>query len=248
MSSMTNFFFTFLVYLFLYLLVYFINLLLCLFIHLLIYNSQEMCTGPTCHAEESYYGGSPFNIIDPSTHWCEPHQLFTWWKNNVERRSKFKVLQDDATYRDSDSRKIARWVRPLTCYPIVFSSAFLLFLSSLLVPPILLLSPPIFPLFSHVSRARWCEAVVALSEVIRASSGSSCATKVRRRTICESDDVWEWGCMRVGCVRGRTMYEREDLIWEWRQCMRVKIYESEDITVIERYLRVKIHHCHHHNG
>ena len=28
-------------------------------------------------------------------------------------------------------------------------------------------------------RARWCDAVVALSEVIRASSGSSCATKVR---------------------------------------------------------------------
>jgi hypothetical protein len=47
-------------------------------------------------------------MSDPSTHWCEPHQLFTWWKNNVERRSKFKVLQDDAAYTDFDPRKIAR--------------------------------------------------------------------------------------------------------------------------------------------
>jgi hypothetical protein len=59
--------------------------------------------------------------------------LFTWWKNNVERRTKFKILQDDAKYKNNDVRKMAR--------------------------------------------ARWCESVVALSEVIRASSGSSCATK-----------------------------------------------------------------------
>ena len=76
---------------------------------------QELCNGPTCLAEESYYGGSPFNMSDPSTHWCEPHQLFTWWKNNVERRSKFKVLQDDAAYTDFDPRKIARCVLTCTC-------------------------------------------------------------------------------------------------------------------------------------
>ena len=69
---------------------------------------QELCCGPTCLAEEIYYGGSPFNIADPSTHWCEPHQLFTWWKNNVERRTKFKVHQDDAAYKDGDARKTAR--------------------------------------------------------------------------------------------------------------------------------------------
>ena len=71
--------------------------------------TQAICSSPSCQAEEAYYGGSPFNIYDPSTHWCEPHQLFTWWKNNVERRTKFKVLQDDASYKDTDIRKMARY-------------------------------------------------------------------------------------------------------------------------------------------
>jgi hypothetical protein len=91
--------------------------------------AKQACCLPTIMAEEGYYGGPPFVDPDPSTHWSEPHQLYTWWKNNVERRSKFKVLQEDAKYKGLDPKRL--------------------------------------------QRARWCEAVVALSEVIRASSGSS---------------------------------------------------------------------------
>jgi len=91
--------------------------------------AKQTCCLPTYMAEEGYYGGPPFVSLDPSTHWSEPHQLYTWWKNNVERRSKFKVLQEDAKFKGLDPRRL--------------------------------------------QRARWCEAVVALSELIRASSGSS---------------------------------------------------------------------------
>jgi hypothetical protein len=59
-------------------------------------------------AEEDYYGGPPFLVDDASTHWTEPHQLYTWWKNNVERKVKYKVLQEDATYSGPDHRRAAR--------------------------------------------------------------------------------------------------------------------------------------------
>ena len=51
------------------------------------------------------------------------------------------------------------------------------------------LALPCLALFAGVIRfrARWCDAVVALSEVIRASSGSSCATKVRYLLPCHQD-------------------------------------------------------------
>ena len=95
--------------------------------------AKRACCQSTIVAEETYYGGPPFVHHDPSTHWSEPHQLYTWWKNNVERRSKFKVLQEDTKYKGLDPKRL--------------------------------------------QRARWCEAVVALSEVIRASSGSSTASR-----------------------------------------------------------------------
>ena len=88
---------------------------------------QRACCGHTYAAEESYYGGPTFIENDASTHWTEPHQLYTWWKNNIERRTKFRTLQADALYAGKEPRCIAR--------------------------------------------ARWCEAVIALTEVIRASSG-----------------------------------------------------------------------------
>ena len=45
---------------------------------------------------------------DSSTHWTEPSQLFTWWKNNIERKNKFKLIQTDAEYSGSELRKSAR--------------------------------------------------------------------------------------------------------------------------------------------
>lgn len=72
-------------------------------------SAKQACSRPTYQAEEAYYGGPQFVSSDPSTHWSEPNQLYTWWKNNVERRSKYSVLQEDARYRGSDARKIQRY-------------------------------------------------------------------------------------------------------------------------------------------
>lgn len=55
-----------------------------------------------------YKGGPIFDSSDPSTHWSEPHQLYTWWKNNVERKSKFLILQEDAMYKGLDPRRHQR--------------------------------------------------------------------------------------------------------------------------------------------
>jgi hypothetical protein len=41
--------------------------------------------------EEDYFGGCTFVFEDPSTHWVMPSQLFSWWKNNLERKVKLKV-------------------------------------------------------------------------------------------------------------------------------------------------------------
>jgi hypothetical protein len=37
-------------------------------------------------SDTTVYGGPAFNINDPSTHWSEPQQFLTWWKNFVERK------------------------------------------------------------------------------------------------------------------------------------------------------------------
>lgn len=39
------------------------------------------------------FGGVLFEEEDPSSYWTTPHQYFTWWKNNVERRKKFRLLK-----------------------------------------------------------------------------------------------------------------------------------------------------------
>jgi len=96
--------------------------------------AKTTCGGENFDLEQQYYGGPIYDFDDPSTHWSEPHQLYTWWKNNVERKTKFKVLQQDAGYKGSEIRR--------------------------------------------VQRARWCEAIVVLSEVIRSSSGSSANARI----------------------------------------------------------------------
>ena len=39
------------------------------------------------------FGGVVFQGEDPSSYWTTPHQFFTWWKNNVERKKKFRLLK-----------------------------------------------------------------------------------------------------------------------------------------------------------
>ncbi len=70
--------------------------------------AKHICCRDAYAAEESYFGGPPFLEQDASTHWTEPHQLYTWWKNNVERRTKFKVLQEDSQYAGTDPRRVQR--------------------------------------------------------------------------------------------------------------------------------------------
>jgi hypothetical protein len=48
--------------------------------------ASETCSNKNYLAEERYYGGAPFVRNNPATYWTEPHQLYTWWKNNVERK------------------------------------------------------------------------------------------------------------------------------------------------------------------
>lgn len=48
------------------------------------------------------FGGVVFDENDLGSYWTAPHQFFTWWKNNVERRKKFRLLKADATFSGED--------------------------------------------------------------------------------------------------------------------------------------------------
>lgn len=71
-------------------------------------DAKVECTKESFAAEEAYYGGPPFIDNDLSTHWTEASQLYTWWKNNIERKAKFKILQDDSLYNGPDARRMQR--------------------------------------------------------------------------------------------------------------------------------------------
>ena len=65
-------------------------------------------------------GGTQFDEVDSSTYWTHPKHFYTWlvlslyyspniyysifkiafyrWKNNIERKSKFKVIENDSCY------------------------------------------------------------------------------------------------------------------------------------------------------
>ncbi len=53
----------------------------------------------SCYIEdEQYYGGPPFALMNSTTHWTDPSQLFTWWKNNIERKAKYTAMLSEAFY------------------------------------------------------------------------------------------------------------------------------------------------------
>lgn len=63
-------------------------------------------------SEQAYQdglGGTFYDESDTSTYWTQPQQFCTWWKNNVERKNKFLLLQRDAAYDDNDEKQIARY-------------------------------------------------------------------------------------------------------------------------------------------
>jgi hypothetical protein len=47
-------------------------------------------------------GGTAFNVRDKTTYWTHSSQFFTWWKNNIERKSKFQSLVKDSKYFGAD--------------------------------------------------------------------------------------------------------------------------------------------------
>jgi hypothetical protein len=72
--------------------------------------SAESSTGVNIHEEERSYGGSiRYNRADKSTHWTESTQLLTWWKNNIERKRKFKLIQNEACYSGDDHKRCQRF-------------------------------------------------------------------------------------------------------------------------------------------
>lgn len=71
-------------------------------------DARTACCSPTYQEEEEYFGGCTFVYDDPATHWLVPGQLFSWWKNNLERKVKLKILEEDASYMGMDPRRIAR--------------------------------------------------------------------------------------------------------------------------------------------
>lgn len=58
------------------------------------YHARE--DAPRSSAFLELFGGTDFIRDDPSTFWTIPSHFFTWWKNNVERKSKFSSLAKDA--------------------------------------------------------------------------------------------------------------------------------------------------------
>ena len=68
-------------------------------------------------------GGTVFDAADPTTHWRTSAQFFTWFKNNVERRSKYEALLNDSrissTTNTNEAQNIAIIQRAKYCQSII---------------------------------------------------------------------------------------------------------------------------------
>lgn len=93
------------------------------------------------HAIEDDFGGVVFEAEDTSSYWTATFQYFTWWKNNIERRKKFRMLKLDASYRGEDENLIKRYH---ACYGLRGESS-----------------------LRSLNRARFCANAVVLSVNIR---------------------------------------------------------------------------------
>ncbi len=43
-------------------------------------------------------GGVPFDSDNCTSLWSLPEQFFCWWKNNIERKSKYQTITKDASF------------------------------------------------------------------------------------------------------------------------------------------------------
>jgi hypothetical protein len=70
--------------------------------------AKATCQLPLYKTEEAFFGGPSFLLEDPRTYWVDMAQFLTWWKNNIERRQKHRVLVDGAFYQGADMVRSAR--------------------------------------------------------------------------------------------------------------------------------------------
>ena len=96
-------------------------------------------------------GGTHIDVQNPSTFWNQPKQFYTWWKNNIERKKKFELLQNDILYNGSDSKLVARYL-----------SLLLQMLS------ILIHDNSTFNNNTYIYRALFCQSTVTLARNIKA--------------------------------------------------------------------------------
>eukprot|EP01032_Pedospumella_encystans_P008978 gene8978-10598_t len=54
------------------------------------------------------YGGTDFSPSDVSTFWTSASHFYTWWKNNIERKTKFLSLLKDSIYNGDDEKNTTR--------------------------------------------------------------------------------------------------------------------------------------------
>lgn len=72
-------------------------------------HARLICADPSFEeVGRKLYGGPAFVANNPTTYWTDPHQFFVWWKNNSERKAKFRELQENAVYVGPDDRKRQR--------------------------------------------------------------------------------------------------------------------------------------------
>lgn len=54
------------------------------------------------------YGGVCFDVDNLASYWHQPSQFYCWWKNNIERKSKFAILQRDASAAPFNMKQFLR--------------------------------------------------------------------------------------------------------------------------------------------
>ena len=72
-------------------------------------NAYEDCSILQDHEDETNLFGSPyFNCNDGTSYWAHATQFCTWWKNNIERKSKFKLMIKESKYEGDEDKMLQR--------------------------------------------------------------------------------------------------------------------------------------------
>lgn len=85
--------------------------------------AREYCSDRTREeADRDIVGGIIFHIANPRTYWTDANQFLGWWKNNIERKLRFREIENEASSdlsslisRKQDEMKLqrVRWCQRL---------------------------------------------------------------------------------------------------------------------------------------